>query len=162
MISGCGQKKEEPKTELETSTIQEITTTEASITTEEVIASGSGQDETVTSTTDAEEDNDVIEPLNDGSRFDPKFTGVSIFVDDFDRYKISSDILDYMYRWDINDECLQVDILEYDPDRYRYLMNITFKNEGVKKVEYFVYSNAVTLKPYEDDMDIGVEDGREY
>ena len=157
-VTGC-KKKEEPKEEKTEST----TISEEIFSTEEILVTGEGGDsseEQTTATSDTEGDATHLDPLNDGSVFDPEYNHIDIYQQDFDRYKMGADILSLLETYKIEGNCKSVTFEEYNADRYQYIVTLKMDNGNELKVEYYIYANARHMYPYDEDQDLGYHEGQ--
>lgn len=146
LLTGCEEKNKktnetESKEESVTETVTIQITTES---TEEnkIIAQGQGQD-IISTDTDAvieKTDNtlpDTVEPLNDGSVFDPTFTNLSIMnPNHYNREAIMDAVLNYMYKEGMSDDiCTKINIDQNNCyGGIVYKITLSFQNNEDKEV----------------------------
>ena len=100
---------------------------------------------------------EIIEPANNGNKFDPKISNANIFLEgDYDFCAISSAILDWMYKMNIEDSCEEIVVLDNNLHETNcYKLELKFDKNGSKIVEMSRYGKEYYIQTYVDDADVG-------
>lgn len=167
-LCGCGNNKDKVQEEITTQTEDD---TEDEYDSYEVIfekpdkvvlATLSDSEKKEGSPTDADgELPDVMEPLDNDYRCNPRITNLSLMSpDDFDRDRLLDAMLTYMYYEGISDDVLEeIHVDESDSQGTTgYKMTLKFKRAEDREVTVFWYNHSYyDVQTYIDDSDIGFD-----
>ena len=153
---------EEVSTEI--SSIDETTETTTEITTEEFSVASDSDSELASPTTakyinnyDGKELPSVIEPSNDGRKFDPKIVNADLFKSgEYDYDLICSAVLNYCYLIGRENNCSEIKVLEADTrGTIDYKLELKFKDNDSIIVEMIPYAKNYVITTFVEDDDVG-------
>lgn len=182
MLLACGNKDnavEEKTSEItqveeKTSSVEDNTEEDDEYGTYEIVAEGQGKDIIASSSDSSKKINnatssdsaltelpDVMEPLDNDFKCNPRITNLSIMLPtDFDRDRLLDSILSYMYYEGISDDTLkEIQVDERNSQGTNgYKMTLKFKKSKDKEITVFWYNNNYyDIQTYVDDSEIGFD-----